>query len=260
MKRVVIIILGIILALPAYSEDSIPQRKVNLEFRAGLNVGGASPVPLPVEIRELKGFNPNINPSLEADVNFRLDRKSRYEIVTGLRLERKSMATDAGVKDYSMEITGSKGEKISGHWTGDVYTEYSSLNLTLPVMFSIMPCRNFKVQMGGYVSYLFNQQFDGYVSNGYLRKGDPTGEKVVFTGDAKGSYDFSSNLHGIQYGIMAGVNWELSKHVVLAGHLSWGLRNLFEYDFNTLTFNMYPIYLNVSVGYKLFSQHKRKSK
>lgn len=253
MKKISIIILGIILTLPVYS-----QHKVNLEFRAGMNIGGASPIPLPEEIREIKGFNPNLNPSVEADVIFTLDKKGMFEIVTGLRFERKSMTTDAGVKDYGMELIGEQGEILSGRWTGDVNTEYSSYHLTLPALFSISPCRNLSVQVGPYISYQMSGQFDGYVANGYLRHIDPTGEKFVFEGDTQGRYDFSNNLHNLQYGAMLGVDWELSKHLVVAGHLSWSFRHVFDYGFNTMTFNLYPIYLNVSVGYRLFARHTKR--
>ena len=29
----------------------------------------------------------------------------------------------------------------------------------------------------------------------------------------------------------------------------WGLNNIFKKDFETISFNMYPIYLNIGFGY-----------
>ena len=31
--------------------------------------------------------------------------------------------------------------------------------------------------------------------------------------------------------------------------VTWGLNNIFQKDFDTITFNMYPIYLNLGFGY-----------
>ncbi len=257
MKKILILVVGLLICNNIFAEEP-HGKKVNLDFKVGLNIGGTSPIPLPAEIREIKGFKPNFNGSLETDVNFRLDKNGRWELGTGLRFEKKSMTTDARVKDYSMEIIGKGGEKMAGRWTGDVNTYYSAYNLTLPILGSYKACRNFKVQFGPYISYLFNQEFSGDVSNGYLRQGNPTGEKVVFEGDAKGPYNFSNNLYNFQYGLMAGVNWEFAKHFIVSGHLSWGLRNVFQDDFKTITFNMYPIYFNLGVGYRLFSEKEKK--
>ena len=40
--------------------------------------------------------------------------------------------------------------------------------------------------------------FSGHVYEGYLRKDDPTGEKVNFNNGAIASYDFSSDLRNFQ--------------------------------------------------------------
>lgn len=38
------------------------------EIKAGFNIGGTSPIPLPQEIRALTGYSPNINFSIEGDI------------------------------------------------------------------------------------------------------------------------------------------------------------------------------------------------
>ena len=38
------------------------------EVKAGFNIGGTSPIPLPQEIRALTGYSPNINFSIEGDI------------------------------------------------------------------------------------------------------------------------------------------------------------------------------------------------
>ena len=43
-------------------------RGLEYEVRAGFNIGGASPLPLPREIRALTGYSPNINLALEGNI------------------------------------------------------------------------------------------------------------------------------------------------------------------------------------------------
>ena len=44
------------------------------------------------------------------------------------------MTTEATVKNYSMEILGQGGERISGVWTGGVKTKVHTAGLTIPLM------------------------------------------------------------------------------------------------------------------------------
>ena len=44
-------------------------------------------------------------------------------------------------------------------------------------------------------------------------------------------------------------DWRAFKHLSVFADLTWGLNDIFKKDFNTITFAMYPIYLNVGFGY-----------
>lgn len=158
------------------------------------------------------------------------------------------METDARVKNYGMEIL-SEGAVASGRWTGGVKTSVRNSFLSFPIVgvYKVHPRTNLK--LGVFLSYLIEGKFDGFVYDGYLRNGDPTGEKAVFTGDATATYDFSDELRKFQWGLQAGVDWEAFKHLKLYADLSWGLNSAFPESFKTITFSMYPIYFNVGVGY-----------
>ena len=43
--------------------------------------------------------------------------------------------------------------------------------------------------------------------------------------------------------------WRAFKHLNVYADLTWGLNDIFQKDFDTITFAMYPIYLNVGFGY-----------
>ncbi|WP_373726203.1 porin family protein, partial [Bacteroides heparinolyticus] len=122
------------------------------EVKAGVNIGGASPIPLPEEIRKVNSFSPKFNGVVEGTVTKWLGREKNWGVSTGLRIEEKGMKTVARVKNYSTEILND-GNKVAGRWTGRVETDYNSTFLTLPVMANYRFNGSWKVRAGMYVSY-----------------------------------------------------------------------------------------------------------
>lgn len=159
------------------------------------------------------------------------------------------METKATVKNYSMEIIGSDGNRLSGNWTGGVRTKIINAYLTLPVMATYKLTERWNIKAGPYVSYLLDGEFAGDVYEGYLREGNPTGQKIVFTDGAIANYDFSNHLQRFNYGLQIGADWRAFKHLRVFADLTWGLNDIMEKDFKTITFAMYPIYLNFGFGY-----------
>ena len=179
-------------------------------LKAGVNIGGSSPLPLPREIRSIESFNP---------------------------------------KNYSMEIIGGDGNRLKGNWTGYVRTDVRNDYLNIPVLASWKPAERWVVQLGPYMSVLMNGSFSGDVYDGYLREGDPTGNKIVFSDGAVAGYDFSSELSRLLWGMQAGCEWSAFRHLRLYANVTWGLSDIFRRGFNTISFAMYPIYLNLGFGY-----------
>ena len=175
--------------------------------KAGVNIGGTSPLPLPREIRSID------------------------------------------VKSYKMEIIGNGGERLSGYWTGGVQTKVKNSFFSIPVLALYRLNDRVEFSAGPYVSFLTNGDFYGYVYDGYLREIDPTGVKVEFTGENRATYDFSSEQRKVHWGLQAGAEWKAFKHLIVFGDLTWGLNDLFVKDFQTISFAMYPIYLNAGFGY-----------
>ena len=219
------------------------------EVRAGLNIGGASPLPLPKEIRAITGYSPNINLAIGGDITKWLDRQKEWGIVLGLRLETKGMEAEARTKNYGMEIIGSGGERMAGRWTGKVKTKYRTSFFSVPLLGVWKANDRLRVTAGPYISVMTSGDFSGHVFDGYLREGNPTGNKVVFEGESIAPYDFSDDLRTFQWGVQAGVAWRAFRHLNVHADLQWGLNDIFRKDFRTISFAMYPIYLNVGFGY-----------
>lgn len=219
------------------------------EVMAGVNIGGASPIPLPAEIRKIESYNPGLNLRIGASATKWLGPEKKWGASLGVRFENRGMETKATVKNYGMSII-QNGGILSGRWTGKVQTKYHSQQLIIPITGVWKAHERLKLNFGPYLAFAFSNGFDGYVYEGYLREGDPTGQKVEFMGDARAPYDFGSDLRSFQWGVQAGVSWMAFKHLSVNADLDWGLNDIFNSSFKTVTFNLYPIYFNIGFGYQ----------
>lgn len=248
-----IILLSILILIPTLltaQEDSSKGLKISASkgfeysIKAGFNIGGTSPLPLPEEIRSIKSYKPLLSLSIEANVIKWLD--SNWGIESGIRLENEGMETKARVKNYNMEMTAKDGGHLKGRWTGDVRTKVNHTYLTVPLLATYKISPRWRVQAGAFASYMTDGEFSGSANDGYLREDDPTGEKVMVE---EADYDFSDDLSKFQWGAQLGGEWKAFKHFNVNANLTWGFNNIFKKDFETITFSLYPIYLNVGFGY-----------
>lgn len=253
-----ILAVALLMAITPFTAQAQPSSTPGLQWSllhdlqyqvyAGINIGGASPIPLPAEIRKINSFNPELNLMIGTTITKWLGPDKRWGVAGGVRLEIKGMKTGATVKNYGMEII-QDGSTLSGNWTGKVKTSYKSNQITIPVTAVYKLNNRLTANLGPYISFAVNNDFNGHVYDGYLREGDPTGNKVSFEGDSKATYDFSDELRLIQYGAQLGVSWRAFRHLDVNANLTWGFNNIFKSSFKTITFNMYPIYLNFGFGY-----------
>ncbi|MDE6537827.1 MAG: PorT family protein [Muribaculaceae bacterium] len=223
-------------------------KSLEYEVNAGTNIGGASPIPLPSEIRKINSYNPELNLQIGATARKFFSENCRWGAGIGIRLETKGMKTDATVKNYGMELIDN-GQTLKGRWTGKVSTKYHTQQLVIPITAFYRLSKRVTLNAGPYLAFAFRNDFDGYVYDGYLREGDPTGPKISFDANSKASYDFGDELRSFQWGIQAGVGVNVLKHFVINANLQWGLNDIFKSSFKTVNFALYPIYLNLGFGY-----------
>lgn len=218
------------------------------ELKAGLAIGGNAPLPIPIQIRSVSGYKFLFNPSLGIDATW---WHGKFGILSGIRFEKEGMKTDAQVKSYYMELVMDDGG-VLGYYTGNNHSEFEGYYATVPLYANYRIKNRAKVRAGLFLSYLIDASFEGYVSDGYLRSGSFTGEKVIFDGDSKGIYDFSSNINSWKAGLGFGGSWLVNNRISANADLYWGLTDTFEKDFDVISFKMYPIYAKLSIGYLLF--------
>ena len=259
MKKIIkSIIVGVTLlccTTTAFAQRNRTQTLINAalhgweyEIKAGLAFGGFAPLPLPVEIRSIDSYNPTLAFSLEGNATKWFGQSKKWGLITGLRFENKNMTTKATTKNYQMEII-QDGNRLKGNWTGGVKTKVKNAYLTIPILAAYKLTKRWNLKAGAYVSYMMDGEFSGHVYDGYLREGNPTGDKINFYDDAIATYDFSDDLRKFAWGLQLGADWKAFKHLKMYADLTWGLNDIFKKDFETITFAMYPIYLNVGFGY-----------
>ena len=219
------------------------------EVKAGYNIGGTSPLPIPPQIQNLISYSPGLGVMLGLEVTKWFVERENFGLIFSLRLENKVMETDANVKNYRMKMIGEDFSYIEGSWTGKVHTSISNSFVSIPILFTYKVSPRWKLKLGGYASYLLVGDFSGHVYEGYLREGDSTGPKIEFTGDAKADYSFSDDLKRFCGGAQLGAEWRALKRLNVNVDLTWGLSGIFPKDFETVTFAMYPIYGNLGFGY-----------
>ena len=218
-------------------------------MRAGFNIGGTSPLPLPQEIRSIDSYRPGVGISIEGRTTKWFGEKKEWGLTLGLRLDNRSMETKATTKNYGMEILNADGGRLAGLWPGRVQPKVRRSYRTVPVLANSRINGRWSVSAGPYLSYLIDGNFSGYVYDGHLRTPDQGGSRVNFSEGNTATYNFSDNLRHFQWGVQAGVEWRAFKHLTVHADLNWGLNDIFTKDFDTIDFGMYPIYLNLGFGY-----------
>lgn len=218
--------------------------------RLGYSLGGTAPVGMPATIRSLDKFTPTNNTLLGLDAYKPLTDK--WGLQAGFHYQNKGMKTDAKVKGYSMEMRRGD-ETLSGLFTGNVVTEVDEWMVTMPLQVAYNVSPKLRLKFGPYFSYVLSNNFSGYAYDGYLRVGDPTGDKVEL-GHAegeRGDYDFTEDLRHWQFGLDLGADWFFSNRFGAYAGLSWGLTNIFRKDFHVIEQSLYPIYGSIGLTYKL---------
>ena len=218
---------------------------IGLEYRlkAGFNIGGTSPLPLPVEIRKINSYRPT-SAFIEGDVVKTFN--NNWGVSAGIRLETKGMETDATVKNYHMKMIASDGGEMEGQWTGGVTTTVKQSLLTIPILAIYKVSKRWELELGPWFSYVTSSEFFGEAYDGYLRDGDPTGEKANVS---SAIYNFNDDLRHFQCGMQLGAQWRAFSHLNITANITWGVVPIFKKNFDTITFNMYPIYGNIGFGY-----------
>jgi len=239
LKTIKISIIPIVLAILVQAASASERQWGSWDFfaKAGINLGGTMPYPMPNSISRVESYSPNLAPTIEAETIMWLNKK--VGVSTGLRFENKGMRSKASVKEYSMNF----GD-FHGKFGGTVDTEMSFNYLGLPISAHYAIMENFFVYAGAYYAYLINGEFKGVASDGTLNDGN--GKKDI----NREEYNFSNELRNHDVGLSIGMNFlPYNEHFLLSLNFNYGLVSVFPNEFNGVSDDMQNIYGKLSVGY-----------
>lgn len=236
-------------AVPAAAQGGLEM--LQLKARVGYSIGATAPMGIPATIRSVESFRLTPNFMLGIDVMYPLTEKLGLQ--AALHYDIKDMDSEVTTKGYHMKVNMDDDE-LEGVYTGHVRQKVRQRMLTIPLQLTYELSRQVQLKGGPYLSFLLSKEFSGYAFDGYLRKDNPTGAKVVM-GDREGewaTYDFSDDMRSLQFGLAVGVDWTLCRQLGLSADLSWGLTGIHRSDFKTVEQTLYPIYGTIGLFYRIF--------
>lgn len=222
---------------------------MDYQLRAFFSIGGSTPLGFPTEIKKVLSYNPQLQLGLEANATKWLGPTKDWGIRAGVAVEGRGMKTKARVERYLIRIIQGN-EEIMGYYTGTVQTQASNTYVTIPVSAVYNLSQKWNLYGGLFTSFRIDQQFSGYVSDGFLRQGTPSGPKITFEDGARGAYDFSKEVQLFQWGAHIGAEWQMGKHFKLFPTFNYTFNGLINPDFEAISFNLHSIYLDLGFGYK----------
>lgn len=228
--------------------DMMSTRGWEFELNAGLNIGGATPLGMPRELRKIHSYSPRLNTSIEGKVTKWWGTSRHWGTSIGIKLEQKAMTVKADVKSYHMEIIRD-GDRVQGYWTGYVNIHYSSTFLTFPVTADYRFNDRWMVRAGLFFSFRTDGEFSGFVRDGYLLSPDPTGERIVYSDGQTAAYDFNDDLRVFHWGPQIGASWRAYRHFSVNADITYSFNNIFKPDFHTVHNTLHPLYFNIGFGY-----------
>lgn len=232
-----------------YCNAQAPADKAGTKWKhyvhAGFNFGALAPVSLPNTIRKIESFSPGFSPSAGYEIVYNLNNE--WGIGTGVRLEYKGMSTKDSVA-YFHTIISMDDAAFEGDFTGTNTTKVQNGYIAVPLHAVYAPGSKWRYKAGVYFAYLVDASFNGNVSDGYIRKGDSMGEKVAID---KAVFDFANTERKFDWGVQAGAERNVWKHLAVNANLNWGLRPVFPSSFKGIGFNMYNIFLTVGAAWRL---------
>lgn len=223
--------------------------KLSLDVEVGTKIGGAAPLSMPVEIREIKSFRPAMPFFVGAKANYAIDQ--HWGVRAGLVLDGKGMKTEANVKGYKTTFNAAEdpSENVRGYYYGDISTNVENLYLTVPLQATYQFGEHWNVQAGPYVSFAVMKKFYGEAIEGYMRDEEPTGEKIGINNTA---YDFKNSIRNVDVGMSLGGKYSFAQRYYALAQFDYGFNSIMKTGFESISFDMHNIFMNIGVGMRVF--------
>ncbi|MCY4781395.1 porin family protein [Sphingobacterium sp. UT-1RO-CII-1] len=222
--------------------------RVSYKVAIGSKIGGSAPLPIPKEIRKVKGYSPHYPFFIGAKATHAID--SKWGVSLGLTFEGKGMNTKADVKNYKTSFNANEDPTANakGYFTGRITTKVQNLYLSIPIQATYQVGERWSLQAGPYIAFALQKRFFGEATDGYLRNIEPTGEKLNIT---FAEYDFRESVRTIDVGMSLGTNYDFGQRYFALAQFDYGFNNIMKTGFESISFGLHNIFLNVGVGIKI---------
>lgn len=243
-------ILFAVLSGNVYGQKSFSFTEINHQVTLGYNLGASAPFSLPNTIREIQSYSALFTPSIGYEGTY--DLSSKWFVGAGLRFDIKGMKVTDSVQYFHtiISVDNGSGEKGSfeGDFSGTNATKVKNTYLTLPV-FAGYHLGEWDFRLGLYVARLLSGSFEGTVSDGYIRKGDSLGEKVLIN---EASFDFADEIRDWDWGGHMGVARSFGPKWQAYLTAQVGATPLFPSSFKGVGYNLHNIYITIGGAYALW--------
>lgn len=224
-------------------------RPWGLHLLAGYNIGATAPLSLSPSIRKIHSWWPTFNPSIGIECVRAADRK--LTVAAALKLEYKGAGIRSRVKHFPTTVTikdAHSENTFEGVFTGENKTVIHNAYLTIPVYGIYKINSRVHFRFGMYAAIRLYGKFEGEVSDGYIRKGDALGEKVMIS---SADFDFSGEQHAVDYGLLVGISKQIHKKIFIYADLTGGFVSLFPESFRAVDMKLYQIHLQMGAGWNV---------
>ncbi|MDU1889387.1 MAG: porin family protein [Dysgonomonas sp.] len=236
----------VMLNLKSFAQED-NSKNFDLSFLLGVNIGATAPLPLPEEVRKIKSYNPKFNPQLGFNLTYNLN--NRWGVGSGVTLDWKGMRVRDEVKYMYTSVTENKGQStLTGYFVGKNMTNVDMTYLTVPIYGTYRFSDKWQVKLGIYAAKALSTTFDGNVSDGYIRIGEPTGQKQEID---EATFDFSDDVRDYDFGLLGGGEYRLNNRIGFYANLAWGLTPYFYSGSNPIKFKLRNIYGTLGITYRL---------
>ena len=226
----------------AMSDDS-KDLHFSSQIIGGFNVGVSMPFPVPNRLSNFS-WTPPFTPYIGWKMT--LYSNKFFGITTGLFFGSKGMNTKASVYQLYTEV---EVDNIytKGYFTGRNETNVNNLYLTFPVELCFIKSY-YRIEFGTLFSYSIKKGFGGIVYEGYLRRNDPTGDRIEIDSSP---YNFDSEVRNFDIALTADFQRKIVNKLYIDCGIDWSFTPLLNSDFNGVPYKMYNIYAHIGVAYYL---------
>ncbi|WP_242034373.1 porin family protein [Dysgonomonas sp. BGC7] len=250
MKHIYLIatvLISILLCPTISGQENNTQKTFDLSFVLGINMGATAPVPIPAEVRKINSYNPKFNPQLGINLVYNINNK--WGVGAGATFDWKGMRVKDEVKYMYTSVTENNGASyLTGYFVGKNMTNIDMTHLTIPIYGTYRFNEKWQVKLGIYAARVLSNKFEGDVTDGYLRVGEPTGQKQEIE---KATFDFSDDARDYDFGLLGGGEYRLTNRIGFYANMTWGLVPYFYTKSNPIQFRMTNIYGTVGITYRL---------